>query len=332
VTLSNRHKKEENRAVSSLRLKAKGNPVILAAGLTPAWQQILVFDSFALGEVNRARGAYWCASGKVLNLARALHLLGAPAKALTAVGGISGEQVRNDFAYAGIPARWIGATTPTRVCTTILNTTAKTATELVPNAQELSESDLASFRNAYAEEARSAQVVALIGSLPIGTLANFYRDLLPCSPGLALVDARGPELLAALEAKPFLVKPNRKELEFTLGRQLRGEKELLEAMKELNQRGASWVVITDGANPVYASCDRQCYRLQPPKRDVVNPIGCGDCMAAGIAWALHQGGQALDAIRFGVATAADKVGQRLPGVVDPQQVERLVESIELTVL
>ena len=29
--------------------------MIVAAGLTPAWQQILVFESLELGEVNRAR-------------------------------------------------------------------------------------------------------------------------------------------------------------------------------------------------------------------------------------------------------------------------------------
>ena len=49
--------------------------VILAAGLTPAWQQILVFERFSPGEVNRATQAVWCASGKVLNVGCALHHL-----------------------------------------------------------------------------------------------------------------------------------------------------------------------------------------------------------------------------------------------------------------
>ena len=39
--------------------------MIVAAGLTPAWQQILRFDALRLGEVNRAVEAHWCASGKV---------------------------------------------------------------------------------------------------------------------------------------------------------------------------------------------------------------------------------------------------------------------------
>ena len=38
--------------------------MILAAGLSPAWQQILVFDRFRPGGVNRAANARLCARGK----------------------------------------------------------------------------------------------------------------------------------------------------------------------------------------------------------------------------------------------------------------------------
>ena len=51
--------------------------MILAAGLTPAWQQILSFRRFIPGEVNRAEQSIWCGSGKVLNVGCALHHLGA---------------------------------------------------------------------------------------------------------------------------------------------------------------------------------------------------------------------------------------------------------------
>ena len=48
---------------------------VLAAGLSPAWQQILVFDEFNTGKVNRASEVHWCGSGKVLNVGIALaHL------------------------------------------------------------------------------------------------------------------------------------------------------------------------------------------------------------------------------------------------------------------
>ena len=76
--------------------------MILTAGLSPVLQQVLLSDALALGEVNRARDVSWCASGKVLNAARALHHLGAPGKALSAVGGSTGDAVRRDFARLGL--------------------------------------------------------------------------------------------------------------------------------------------------------------------------------------------------------------------------------------
>jgi 1-phosphofructokinase family hexose kinase len=304
--------------------------VILTAGLSPAWQQVLLFDSFTPGEVNRAREVHWCASGKVLNSARALHHLGAPCKALTVTGGPAGRTIREDFARLGIPARWVETATPTRTCTTILDAAAGTATELVPNAGPLGSDERDAFVTAYAEEAAAAEVVVLIGSLPAQTPAAFYRELLSLTPGKVVLDARGPELLEALHTRPFLVKPNRSELGRTLGRELRTESELFDGMRQVNERGAEWVVITDGGNPVYACSRGQHYRLRPPARKVVNPIGCGDCMAAGIACAVAEGRESVEAIRYGLAVAASKAGQVLPGLVDPGEVEERARAVDIT--
>jgi 1-phosphofructokinase family hexose kinase len=305
--------------------------LILTAGLSPVFQQVLVFDAVTLGEVNRAREVFWCASGKVLNAARALRHLGAPGKALTVLGGSTGDAIRRDFARLGIPARWVEVARPTRVCTTVLEADRRTATELVPDAGEISESERAAFLAAYAEEAAAAAVVVLIGSLPVGTPADFYRELVGRTPGKVVLDARGPELLDAVGAAgPFLIKPNRGELQSTLGRSLAGDEDVFGGMREMNGRGAEWVVITDGPNPIHASSHDGLYRLRPPPVPVVNPIGCGDCMAAGIAWGLHRGLEPVEAIRLGVAVAADKLGRPLPGAVERDQVEALVRSVEVT--
>ncbi|MCA9111146.1 MAG: hypothetical protein KDA52_14435, partial [Planctomycetaceae bacterium] len=88
--------------------------MIVAAGLSPAWQQILVFDAVAVGEVNRAREVNWCASGKVLNVARALNSLGADVDTVCPVGGQAGESIRAEFAADEIPAQWITTASATR--------------------------------------------------------------------------------------------------------------------------------------------------------------------------------------------------------------------------
>ena len=303
--------------------------MILAAGLTPAWQQILLFEEFKPGEVNRARQVHWCASGKVLNVARALHHLGGPSKALTVLGGNSGREIQRDFAELGIPAEWLAIVTPTRVCTTIIDSSRGRVTELVPEASPLAAQELKTFQEAFQNEAAAATVVVLIGSLPPRTPEDWYRQLLDSTRARILLDARGPELLAALSARPFLVKPNRKELQQTFGRELSTDQNLVEAMAELNRRGAEWVVITDGERPIFARTRDEVYRFQPLSGPAVNPIGCGDCLTAGMAWALHRGCSPVEAIRYGLAAAADKLGRLLPGEVVPAGLEEKVRLVEV---
>ena len=77
----------------------------LSAGLTPAWQQILVFDRLSPGEVNRAREAVWCGSGKVLNVGLAVHHLGGPSLTLAPLGGPPLLEIEREFAAMGVPRR-----------------------------------------------------------------------------------------------------------------------------------------------------------------------------------------------------------------------------------
>jgi len=58
---------------------------------------------------------------------------------------------------------------------------------------------------------------------------------------------------------------NRAEVSRTRGRELKDDQALFDAMRELNEVGAEWVVVTDGPNPAYARIREQLYRLQPPQ-------------------------------------------------------------------
>ena len=111
--------------------------MILAAGLTPAWQQILLLDQFQPGEVNRAREAHWCGSGKVLNVGLALHHLGGPSLTLSPLGGPAWEAIEQEFAQLGLPRRWTESSAATRICTTLLDAATGATTELVENARSL---------------------------------------------------------------------------------------------------------------------------------------------------------------------------------------------------
>lgn len=302
--------------------------MILAAGLTPAWQHILRFDDLRLGHVNRAAETHWCASGKVCNAGIALAQLGAECHLLTPLGDEIMERAWRELIGLGVKPSIINAQQPTRVCTTLIDSASGEVTELVENARPLSSWCLMEFYHEYAQLAPHAELVVLSGSLPAETPATFYRELLAITPGRAVLDARGPELLAALELRPFVIKPNREELASTLGRKLDDESSLWSAMRELNDRGAQWVVITESARAVWVSSTESVYRVQPLSVEhVINPIGCGDCLAAGLAWSLSRGDDVPQAVRIGIAAAAQNAEQLLPGRINAQRTLELAERV-----
>ena len=303
---------------------------ILCAGLSPAWQQIMVFRSFRYGEVNRAAEVHWLAQGKVINAAIAAHHLGGPALALAPLGGPPLVSIEWALAELGLARRWVVTQVPTRVCTTILDQATETMTELIEESRPLAPAELDEFRRVYAEEAAKAAIVVLTGSLPIGTPSSLYRELVERTPCPAVLDFRGEGLLATLDLKPLVVKPNREELGQTVGRSLEDDGQLLDAMRSLNHRGAQWVVTTQGGRPVWLTSASKTYRLHSlPIDKVVNPLGSGDSMAAAIAWAIRDGRSIVDAVRLGIAAAAENLRRLDTGRLDAAVVERLARNVRV---
>lgn len=302
--------------------------MILAAGLSPAWQQILRFSSFHRGAVNRALDAHWCASGKVINVAVAAAALGEQTVMISAIGGLTGDAIQREIERLGIQAEWIHTLEPTRVCTTILEEQGPT-TELVENIADVTSAVLEDFVDRFRIYASVADVTVLSGSLPGNAPPEFCARLIRSLPARFLLDVRGAALQHALPHAPFLVKPNREELQATLGRPLTEEHQLITGMRELNRWGAQWVVVSDGPRGVWVTAEETAVRLIPPQVDVVNPIGCGDCLAAGIASELVRHDDVVEAVRFGMGAAADNAQSLLPARLDRERCEQLADEVRI---
>jgi tagatose 6-phosphate kinase len=310
--------------------------MILSAGLSPAWQQTLCFEQFECGEVNRASRVDWSASGKVFNVAIALRQWASDKSGsvvtVAPVGGLAGGAIADDLKRWGIDARLIETESATRICTTVLDTGRETMTELVENGRPLTLAELDSFRAVFRQQAALAEVVVLIGSLPVGVESGFYGQLLDGVQVPAILDFQGEPLLDSLRRQPFLVKPNRDELGWTLGRPLDTDSHVLDAMRELVDRGAESVLVTDGPGPLWLVCPDGDYRFIPPVVErPISPLGSGDTLAATIAWGKADGradGRTLvETVRLGVAAAADNLNHWLPARFDPDKARELAEAV-----
>jgi len=309
--------------------------VILCVGGTPAVQRTLRFKSLEPGAVNRPYEVLRVtASGKVVNAARAVTVLGGQALLATFLGGDSGRFVAQELAARSMPHEviWTEDDAPTRTCATLIPDDGR-VTELVEEAPPVSERDVAALEEIVTKSLREARALCLMGSLPPGVHEDFYARLTVAAREVSvpvLVDAKGASLDAALAERPFLVKPNLEEAAVTLDLP-DGEPDAHAAVAALTDAGAEWALVSTGASGSLLGNDSgSLWRIEPPAVEAQNPIGSGDVMAAGLLLALGRGSTVPDAAAYGTACAAANALTPTSGEVRPDDVEALLPRVHLT--
>jgi tagatose 6-phosphate kinase len=300
--------------------------VILCIGTTPATQRVMVFRKLTLDAVNRAVTTLDGTAGKSVNVAKVLRALGERPVAAGFLGGDRGEQLRADLEARGIELDFVKVAARTRQCTTLLDASAVTQTELVEESQPVAAADYEELMRVIRRRVQGCRAVVMSGTITPGGPTDLYfhgTQIAHEAGAVAVVDAQGPALLETLRAKPELVKPNRSELAATLGRELKDETAVLAAIRELCQRGAQRVVVTAGKDPGLAFDGQHWWRVHPPRIDAVNPIGSGDAFTAGLEVSLLRGEDLGEACRWASAAGAANALTLLAGEVRREDVEQL---------
>ncbi|MFI6307945.1 1-phosphofructokinase family hexose kinase [Amycolatopsis thailandensis] len=261
-------------------------------------------DDLRPGGVHRARDVRHRAGGKGVNVARVLRALGADVRAIVTAGGATGAAVESDLAAAGIPADVVPIGGETRRTTTVLADDGS-VTLLNEPGPRLTESEWQTL--ATAVRARKTDVLVCSGSLPPG--AGGYAGLLGSTP--SILDTSGEALLAALSAKPSVVKPNADEL-----REVTGLRDPVAAATELRAAGAGAVVVSLGPEGLLAVTGSGTWHAAPSTVLTGNTTGAGDAVVAALALGLSRAEAWPDILRRAVALSGAAVLGPLAGDVD----------------
>lgn len=290
----------------------------------------MIFQRLTPDSVNRAKTTLDGIAGKSINVVKVLKALGETPFATGFLGGPRGETIRQALAAAQIEADFVSVSAPTRQCITAIDEAAGTVTELVEESRAVQPVEFEKLTKVIQNRVSGCRAAVMSGTITPGGPVTFYQvctELARQAGALAIVDAQGPLLAHALQARPDLVKPNRQELARTLGRELPAEADVLAAMRELHERGARRVVVTAGAGPTLAFDGRQTWRIQTPRIKALNPIGSGDAFTAGLTWRLVHGDDLGEACRWGAAAGAANALSLMPGDLSLQEVERLGRQV-----
>jgi tagatose 6-phosphate kinase len=308
---------------------------ILTVSLNAAVDISYAIDDFAPAKINIVSHLQRVAGGKANNCARVLAgALGQRVVATGFAGGTAGRFIQEDLRARGIHADYEETDGENRSCFAIIDRKSGTVSEIREQGPTLTPSDCDRLLWRFRRLAAGASFVILAGSLPPGVPAEFYATLVKAAresgEARTIVDASGAALRHALMARPFLVKPNRDELEQWAGRKLKAQAEVLDAARALRESGPEVVIVSLGGKGALLVSGAGVWQAVPPRVAVNNTVGSGDSLVAGLAAGLARGLAPDEAFRLGVACGTANALTRGVAEVDGADVERLLPLVRLS--
>lgn len=316
--------------------------LVLGANLTQ--DRVVRLPELVPGAVLRALSVDVAPGGKPVNVARVGAALGARSVLVANCPGATGLDLARELADAGLEVVPVQTDGDLRAATLLLESGGRTTVINEPGPP-LDAASAAALLAAVdvALGSGTHRVVVLSGSLPPDTPDDLYAEAVRTAHrhgALALVDASGPALAAALEAGPDLVTPNLAEAESLLqGLGATGATELVDeegadidvraraAAASLVRLGARAALVSGGRHGAALWADGRSWWFAAPSVVTVNAVGAGDSLLGGVAAGLQRGDPLVDAVRLGVAAAAVSVTRTGPGDVDAATVEDMLARV-----
>ena len=306
---------------------------IATVTLNPAFDLVGRLARIEIGEVNTVETLGLYPAGKGINVAKVLADLGAK----LSVTGFLGKENQGDFVQAfaqnRVEDKFYRIAGKTRINVKITETEAD-VTDLNFLGFEISEQDWKAFIRQSQTWESQYDLVAVCGSLPRGVTPEQFAAWLESlhQQGLKVVlDSSNAALTAGLTAHPWLVKPNRRELEVWAGRSLHTIEEVIEAAEQLRSHGIENVIISMGEKGSVWLNSEGVLQAQPPRcENVVSTVGAGDSMVAGLIYGFSQGWSKEKTLSFASATSALAVSQSNVGISDKQALEQILAQVKLT--
>jgi tagatose 6-phosphate kinase len=303
---------------------------ILTVTLNPAIDKIARVRGFRVGRELRAERVRVTAGGKGVNVSRVLKTLGARSVATGFVGGSSGAYLQQQLEKERIKSCFAWASEETRTNLTVIDPSTKHVTRILERGPLVRQDELARFEKTFASLLRNCGYVIFSGSLCPGLPEALYRELIEIanSRGVrAALDTSGAPLEAGLKAKPFLIKPNIREAEEILRRELNSLRRVKEAAEYFKSLGVEIVCITMGSRGAVAAHDGDTVMVVPPrvKREIT--VGCGDSFIGGFVFAHRRGLNFIKCLRTAAAAGAANAMAIAPGGISRAAVKRLASRV-----
>lgn len=276
--------------------------MIYTLTLSPCLDYVLEVSNFNKGIINKSKNEYIYPGGKGINVSIVLKELGVKAISLGFSGGITGTMLEEKLKEHNINFDFINTNIDTRINVKIssLEETAINVSNKSPDKKYISK-----LIKKLQVTLKYFDILVIGGSVPKGFSDTIYQDILESIKDLkvlTIIDTTTSYLINTLKYKPFLIKPNKEEAEEMLNTKINNLDDCFDCAKKLQGLGAKNVIISldkDGAILLCQNKDK--IYIKDACHDIINTVGCGDSLLAGVISKIENSEINLEAFKTGCA-------------------------------
>lgn len=273
--------------------------------LSPAVDKSTSVDHVAAEHKLRCAEAKFEAGGGGINVSRALKKVGGDSVAVYTKGGPTGDLLQKLLNLEHINQVPVECENWTRENFVVVETSSNQQFRFGMPGPALHESEWMQCLEILSNPSRQIDYIVASGSVPEGVPAEFFAKLSQVAKeknAKLILDSSGAALKSAMKEGIYLLKPNTKELEELVGRELNTMSEQEEAAKEIIQAGKVEVlVVSMGPAGAMIVSKEGAFQVAAPSVKKRSTVGAGDSMVAGLVISLSRGFSTVDALRYGIA-------------------------------
>lgn len=306
--------------------------MITVAGFNTAIDRFIQLEALNPGEVHRVQVEHVYPGGKGVHVAQTIAALGERVQLIGVVDAAHRDLINHRMHERGVVFHGIDVAGELRHCLALRDARGA-ITEILGQGPELSRSECDALLEHFRRSVDESELVILCGSLPRGLPATVYADLVEYARQRGkrcLVDASGDAMRHAVDAKPFMVKPNRDEISEWIGQSVFNLHAAERAATALRERGVAVPVVTMGELGALAADESGVWHAQCASAYVHNSVGSGDCFLAGFAVAIKRNMSLDEALQLAVASGVANAQTEETGFAERSSVESLLPSVKVS--
>jgi 6-phosphofructokinase 2 len=306
--------------------------IIATVTLNPSLDQHITVDGLVVDGTNRWSRLHRYAGGKGIDVSRAVHEMGGRTTAYGFIGGTIGRAVEILLDEEGVAFSFTPIQGETRTNFIITDSKSSRQTRIDAPGPHISKNEFERFRRKMMRIRPSPDLIVAGGSVPPGIPSDVYYTMILEAKTFGvrtILDSDGQWLAEGIKAKPYLIKPNVRETEELLNRQLPTEEAIVKAGLEVVKMGVEIVVISRGQDGIIAATKKEILKAVPPPVKVKSAVGAGDCSIAGLALKLAHEEPLAEACRLAVAMGTAAVLTPGTELAHKEDVERLLPQIQV---